>query len=61
MPRPEEPISSGGRGRHAGNASFAGFGTALSTFDGGQNGISPTSKDAVLSALPLRVIQRTMW
>ena len=33
--------------------SFAGFGTALNTVDGGQDGILPTSKNAVLSALPL--------
>jgi hypothetical protein len=40
-------------GATLGNASSPGFGTALSTFDGGQNGTSGTSKDAVLSALPL--------
>lgn len=33
------------------NPSFSGFGTALSTFDGGQS--STTQKDALLSALPL--------
>ncbi|MBC8095509.1 MAG: BNR-4 repeat-containing protein [Akkermansiaceae bacterium] len=33
--------------------SFAGFGSALSTLDGGQNGVAAASKDAVLSAQPL--------
>lgn len=36
-----------------GNASYSDFGTALSTFDGGQDGIAATNKDAYLSALPL--------
>src|SRR5664279_3129966 len=35
------------------NASYSGFGTALSTFDTGQDGIAATDKDAYLSALPL--------
>jgi len=35
------------------NNSFSGFGTALSIFDGGQNGILATNKDAALAALPL--------
>jgi len=40
-------------GATLGNASFPGFGSALSTRDGGQTGTSAGSKDAVLSALPL--------
>jgi hypothetical protein len=44
------PVLSGGA--TLGNPSFAGFGTALSTFDSGLSG-SPASLDAYLSALPL--------
>lgn len=40
-------------GATLGNASYAGFGTALSTFDGGQNGTAATGRDAVLSAKQL--------
>lgn len=36
-----------------GNASFTGFGTALSTVDGGQNDIIATNRDAYLSCRPL--------
>src|SRR5687767_9466104 len=39
-------------GATMGNASFFGYGTALSTFDSGLAG-SPASADAYLSALPL--------
>ncbi len=35
------------------NASLPGFGNALSTFDGGQDGAAATNKDAVVSAFPL--------
>jgi len=40
-------------GATLGNASFPGFGTALSTFDGGQTGTLAANKDAHLSVLPL--------
>ena len=42
-----------GGGATLGNASFLGFGTALSTVDGGQNDIIATNRDAYLSCRPL--------
>ncbi len=40
-------------GATLGNPSFPGFGSALSTRDGGQSGTAAASKDAALSSLPL--------
>ena len=40
-------------GATLGNTSFPGFGSALSTRDGGQGGTLPNQRDARLSALPL--------
>ncbi len=40
-------------GATLGTASFAGFGSVLNTVDGGQSGTTASSKNAVLSALPL--------
>ncbi|HLP77626.1 MAG TPA: DUF4388 domain-containing protein [Candidatus Paceibacterota bacterium] len=40
-------------GATLGNAAFPGFGTALSTFDGGPDATSDVSRDAYLSARPL--------
>jgi autotransporter-associated beta strand protein len=42
-----------GNGATLGNASFPGFGTALSTYDGGPDGIAATDRDAYLSARTL--------
>src|SRR5438067_1463242 len=52
-----DSVSTGGtnlfgltNGATLGNASFTGFGNALSTFDGGQNGVAAANKDATLGA-----------
>ncbi len=42
-----------GNGATLGNPSLTGFGTALSTFDGGPTATATTGKDAYLSGLPL--------